>query len=236
MFAATIRGRPMSDGSAGIITRRGDSLEASNTGRQACACRVEPRRAARPLHPAAPLRGQRQGGRRARAPRRADARAGGACGAPCAASRWRSTFRSRPISASRSGWSRPTASTPGAVSVVLEHRDSGLSLPLYRAADGTDIVAEWQSWARVLGVPLLVAEADGRLREPFDHWARLRIAAHAAAAAAHSPLRERRPTLRCGARPGRAVGNAHRASRRARDHRAELNLISASRCIPSPSP
>ena len=40
--------------------------------------------------------------------------------------------------------------------------------PLYRAADGTDIVAEWRAWGRALGLPLLVAEADGRLREPFN--------------------------------------------------------------------
>ena len=62
----------------------------------------------------------------------------------------------------------PTDETRGRSSVVLEHPDPALSLPLYRAADGSDIVAEWQSWGRVLGLPLLVAEADGRLREPFE--------------------------------------------------------------------
>ena len=45
----------------------------------------------------------------------------------------------------------PQGDTPGAVSIVLEHRDHALSLPLFSADDGTDIVAEWQSWARVLG-------------------------------------------------------------------------------------
>ena len=58
-----------------------------------------------------------------------------------------------------------------------------LSLPLYRADDGDDIVAEWQSWARVLGLPLLVAEADGVLREPFDRIGAVRVAAPAAAPA-----------------------------------------------------
>src|SRR5215813_12837612 len=47
----------------------------------------------------------------------------------------------------------PREGEDGAVAVVLEHRDPGLSLPLYRAADGTDIVAEWQSWARALHLP-----------------------------------------------------------------------------------
>src|SRR5574341_1429498 len=37
----------------------------------------------------------------------------------------------------------PAGEAPGAVSLVLEHRDPALSLPLYRASDGTDIVAEW---------------------------------------------------------------------------------------------
>src|SRR5262249_59506421 len=35
----------------------------------------------------------------------------------------------------------------GAVTVVLEHRDPGLSFPLYRATDGTEIVAEGPLWS-----------------------------------------------------------------------------------------
>jgi hypothetical protein len=60
-----------------------------------------------------------------------------------------------------------SANTPGAIAVVLEHPDPALSLTLCRAADGNDIVAEWQSWGRALGMPLLVEDSDGRLREPF---------------------------------------------------------------------
>ena len=60
-----------------------------------------------------------------------------------------------------------TANSPAAIAVVLEHPDPALSLTLCRAADGNDIVAEWQSWGRALGMPLLVEESDGRLREPF---------------------------------------------------------------------
>ena len=73
------------------------------------------------------------------------------CAARCAASRWRSICRSPPISASRSAWSRRRSTTPGR----RRHRartsaTPSLSLALYRAADGTDIVAEWQLWGRVL--------------------------------------------------------------------------------------
>ena len=159
--------------------------------------------------------------------RRALARARRASAAPCAASRWRSTCRSRPISASRSAWSRPKPADAGAVAIVLEHRDPGLSLPLYRADDGTDIVAEWQSWARVLGMPLLVAEADGRsARAVRPHRRGPRRLARSLAAAAAFAIQKRRPSLRCGA--GRAARSAapavHRG--RARDHRAQLGLRS----------
>jgi hypothetical protein len=88
----------------------------------------------------------------------------------------------------------PADDTPGTVSIVLEHRDPGLSLPLFCAADGVDIVAEWQSWARVLGKPMLVAEADGRLREPFDRVGALIVAAPMARRRRRSAIKNRRPT------------------------------------------
>jgi hypothetical protein len=89
----------------------------------------------------------------------------------------------------------PAEDTPGTVSIVLEHRDPGLSLPLFCAADGVDIVAEWQSWARVLGMPMLVAEADGRLREPFKRVGTLTVAAPVARRRRRSAIKKRRPTL-----------------------------------------
>jgi hypothetical protein len=64
---------------------------------------------------------------------------------------------------------------PAAIAVVLEHSDPALSLPLFAAAESDDIVAEWQSWGRVLGLPLLVSESDGTLREPFARLGALRV-------------------------------------------------------------
>ena len=58
----------------------------------------------------------------------------------------------------------PEAGSTGAVAVVLEHPDPALSLELYRATDGSEIVAEWQSWGRTLGRPLLITDADGQSR------------------------------------------------------------------------
>ena len=46
------------------------------------------------------------------------------------------------------------------VGVYLEHLDPALSIELYSAENSDDVVAEWQLWSRVLGVPCLVAGSD----------------------------------------------------------------------------
>jgi hypothetical protein len=109
----------------------------------------------------------------------------------------------------------PQGDVAGTVSIVLEHRDSALSLPLFSATEGTDIVAEWQSWARVLGMPLLVAEADGRLREPFTRIGALIIAAPNPRRRKRTALKMRRPALPLRRRMGHmpAVPVVHRDER-----------------------
>ena len=66
---------------------------------------------------------------------------------------------------------------PSEIAVVLEHDDPALSLPLFASPECDDIVAEWQAWGRVLGLPLLVAERDGSLREPFARLGGVRVEA-----------------------------------------------------------
>jgi uncharacterized protein DUF6101 len=109
----------------------------------------------------------------------------------------------------------PVGEAASTVALVLEHRDPALSLPLYRAEDGTDIVAEWQSWARVLRLPLLVAEPDGRLREPFARIGALRINAPVPRRRKCSIIKSRRPSIFLRRKPGRSlVGMAvHRGDR-----------------------
>jgi hypothetical protein len=109
----------------------------------------------------------------------------------------------------------PAGAAESAVTLMLEHRDSALSLPLYRAENTTDVVAEWQSWARALKVPLLVAEADGRLREPFERIGALRIATPHLRRRKHSALKRRRPSIFLRRKPGRRLGAApvHRGER-----------------------
>jgi Family of unknown function (DUF6101) len=89
----------------------------------------------------------------------------------------------------------PASTAAGVVALVLEHPDPTLSLTLYRAVDGTDVVAEWRAWGRELSVPLLVADADGRLREPFDRIGGVRVGPPAARRRRHSALQRRRPAL-----------------------------------------
>jgi len=52
------------------------------------------------------------------------------------------------------------------ISVCLEHRDPGLCVPLASGA-GDELMVEWQLWARVLRLPLLLVDRTGALREPF---------------------------------------------------------------------
>jgi hypothetical protein len=68
----------------------------------------------------------------------------------------------------------PKEDFDGAVAVMLEHRDPGLSVPLFVAQDGSEISVEWQTWSRVLGLPALVADADGSLRDPLGPLGRVK--------------------------------------------------------------
>ena len=86
------------------------------------------------------------------------------------------------------------ANVPTSLAVVLEHGDPSLSLPLFAAAECDDIVAEWQCWGRVLGLPLLIAETDGSLREPFARLGtHLRIEAPTWRRRRRSAIAQRRP-------------------------------------------
>jgi hypothetical protein len=109
----------------------------------------------------------------------------------------------------------PDESQDGAVAVVLRHRDAALAVPLFVAPDGTDVLAEWQVWGRVLGLPLLVADADGTLRDPFERVGALRVAKPSPRRRRISALKRRRPTILMRRKPGRVREDApvHRGER-----------------------
>jgi Family of unknown function (DUF6101) len=84
---------------------------------------------------------------------------------------------------------------PTAIAVVLEHGDPALSLPLFSSSVTDDVVAEWQSWGRVLGLPLLVAERDGTLREPFARLGAVRVETPTWRRRRRTVIARRRPAL-----------------------------------------
>jgi hypothetical protein len=89
----------------------------------------------------------------------------------------------------------PDAAGEIATAVVLEHHDPSLTLPLYVAPDGDDVAAEWRAWANVLGVPLLVAGADGASREPFARIGAVAFGKVAPRRRRRSALKRRRPRM-----------------------------------------
>jgi len=92
---------------------------------------------------------------------------------------------------------------PGTVSVILEHKDPSLALPLFVSAEADDAAAQWRVWANVLGLPLLIAEDDGQLREPFARMGGMRIARVRVRRRRHNAIKRRRPTMPLRRRAGK---------------------------------
>lgn len=80
------------------------------------------------------------------------------------------------------------------VVIRLEHRDPALAVELYAGPDDPDVIAEWQLWARVLGLPMLVADLSGRLSEPFPRIGAVLVTAPRARRRRRNAIRNRRPT------------------------------------------
>ena len=88
------------------------------------------------------------------------------------------------------------------IAIRLEHRDPALSLELFAAADNLDIVAEWRLWGRVLGVPLLIADPSGTLREPFPTLGAVRVGVPGQRRRRRNAIKRRRASLPLRRRPG----------------------------------
>jgi Family of unknown function (DUF6101) len=79
------------------------------------------------------------------------------------------------------------------IAITLEHPDPALTIALYRAKGFEDSAAEWQSWGRVLGLPLLIEDIDGTLRRPVQMIGALMQGKMAVRRRRKTPLRKRRP-------------------------------------------
>jgi hypothetical protein len=85
--------------------------------------------------------------------------------------------------------------TGPSVAVILEHKDPSLALPLFVSGETDEAFAEWRAWGNVLGLPLLVAEDDGVLREPFARMGGVRIERPRPRRRRRSVLKRRRPSM-----------------------------------------
>ena len=104
-----------------------------------------------------------------------------------------------------------TDDAPAGVAVYLEHLDPALSIELYAAESSDDVVAEWQLWSRVLGLPLLVAGSDGAFSEPFPSIGAVRCKPPTQRRRRRSPLSKRRPRFLVRRRAGvTSIGRVHR--------------------------
>jgi hypothetical protein len=81
-----------------------------------------------------------------------------------------------------------------AVEVVMVHRDPALSVPLMAADGSDDVVADWQRWGQALGLPLLVEEADGSMREAFPRLGAVMLGTPGPRRRRRSTLKDRRPS------------------------------------------
>jgi hypothetical protein len=79
------------------------------------------------------------------------------------------------------------------VAITLEHRDPSLSILLHVGEEVDGLLAEWQRWGRILGLPLLIAGLDGRLRPPVAMLGALVNGETAPRRRRRTPLRKRRP-------------------------------------------
>lgn len=81
------------------------------------------------------------------------------------------------------------------VTVVLEHKDPGLALPLFSSTDADEAFAEWKSWSNVLGLPQLIDDDEGGWREPFARMGGVRVEKVRPRRRRHSALKRRRPSM-----------------------------------------
>jgi Family of unknown function (DUF6101) len=98
------------------------------------------------------------------------------------------------------------------ISVCLEHRDPSLCVPL-ASGIGNELMVEWQLWARVLHLPLLVVDRTGALREPFRRIGLVRFGVSAPRRRRQTAIKARRSFMP----PRRRRGLATKIARAPRD-------------------
>jgi hypothetical protein len=98
---------------------------------------------------------------------------------------------------------------PKAIAIVLEHADAALSIPLYVASDGEDIIIICKAWSRVLRLPLLT-DPHPRPRRQTVRLGALVIGKVAQRRRRRAAIKHRRPSILMRRKPGRLPQEAVR--------------------------
>jgi hypothetical protein len=102
-----------------------------------------------------------------------------------------------------------------AASIILDHADPALSVPLLDQAPLDEAIVMWRAWGRVLGLSLWQRGADGDVRQVCPGRRSLQIAKDTGRRRRRSVIRKRRPSILMRRKPGRHIGlsNVHRGER-----------------------
>lgn len=88
------------------------------------------------------------------------------------------------------------------VQILLVHADEGLTVPLYAAHDGDDVIAEWERWGREFALPLLAPDPAGGYRAVTRRMGEVLLGDPQPRRRRRSALRGRRPTALMRRKPG----------------------------------
>lgn len=88
-----------------------------------------------------------------------------------------------------------TGEASRAMTVSLEHRDRALSIPLFTAADSDEAMTVWQSWARTLDLPPLIACDDGTLLPLYPGAGQVRFCQPACRKRRRTAISKRHPRI-----------------------------------------
>jgi len=97
--------------------------------------------------------------------------------------------------------------------VELRHTDPRLTVPVAIASEPADIAADWQAFARQLGLPMLLERADGRLEPALRQTGQL-VVAETKPRRRHSFFADRRPRFLVRRKVGRTGGPSERLTGR----------------------
>jgi hypothetical protein len=102
-----------------------------------------------------------------------------------------------------------------AASIILDHRDPGLSVPLLDHAPLDEAVVMWRAWGRVLGLSLWQRDVDGVVVQVCPGRLTPQTIKETGRRRRRSTIKKRRPSILMRRKPGRHIGLSavHRGER-----------------------